>query len=184
MPSARIHRILTSAPNDTSGLEQLISTRALEPDKLAALLGKTEGNGCVNDFTRAFSVSLPPPCALGTHGGKPGPYVSCHIHDCRACFDRRGGCEPRPRGGGARRDTVQSCAHPIVVHTPRMCKYASLSFTPVTPPLVVGIETVLGAERLCPSPLPCRQRSLPIFSQPGVRTHLPQILRGPCEGPL
>ena len=56
MPSARIHRVLTSALNDTSGLEQLISTRALEPDKLVALLGKTEGNGC-NDFTRAFSVS-------------------------------------------------------------------------------------------------------------------------------
>ena len=52
-----MHRVLTSAPNDTSGLEQLISTRALEPDKLVALLGKTEGNGCVNDFTRAFSVS-------------------------------------------------------------------------------------------------------------------------------
>ena len=128
-----------------------------------------------------------------TGGKKPGPYVSCHIHDCRACFYILNWVEsttqqrpehPAPRGGGARRDTVQSCAHPIVVHTPRMCKYASLSFTPVTPPLVVGIETVLGAERLCPSPLPCRQRSLPIFSQPGVRTHLPQILRGPCVGPL
>ena len=70
MPSARIHRILTSAPNDTSGLEQLISTRALEPDKLVALLGKTEGNGCVNDFTRAFSVS-----ALGQSLGEHAPGV-------------------------------------------------------------------------------------------------------------
>ena len=66
MPSARIHRILTSAPDDTSGLERLISTGALEPEKLLAILGKTEGNGCVNDFTRAFSVSALNQC-LGAH---------------------------------------------------------------------------------------------------------------------
>ena len=56
MPRARIHRIATSGPDDTSGLRDLIETGALEPSKLVAILGKTEGNGCVNDFTRAFAV--------------------------------------------------------------------------------------------------------------------------------
>ena len=56
MPRARIHRIATSGPDDTSGLRNLIKTGALEPSKLVAILGKTEGNGCVNDFTRAFAV--------------------------------------------------------------------------------------------------------------------------------
>jgi cyanuric acid amidohydrolase len=57
MPQARIHRIPTSGPNDTSGLRALIDAGDLDPSKLVAILGKTEGNGCVNDFTRAFAVS-------------------------------------------------------------------------------------------------------------------------------
>ena len=57
MPRARIHVIPTSAPDDVSGLQQLIATGALDPTCLRAILGKTEGNGCVNDFTRAFAVS-------------------------------------------------------------------------------------------------------------------------------
>ena len=57
MPRARIHRIATSAPDDTSGLRALVDSGDLDPSKLVAILGKTEGNGCVNDFTRAFAVS-------------------------------------------------------------------------------------------------------------------------------
>lgn len=57
MPRARIHVIPTSGPDDTSGMRALIAAKALDPRKLIAILGKTEGNGCVNDFTRAFAVS-------------------------------------------------------------------------------------------------------------------------------
>ncbi|MEL7149563.1 MAG: ring-opening amidohydrolase [Pseudomonadota bacterium] len=57
MPRARIHVIPTAAPDDVSGLDHLIQTGALDPKRLVAVLGKTEGNGCVNDFTRAFAVS-------------------------------------------------------------------------------------------------------------------------------
>lgn len=57
MPRARVHLIQTSAPDDTSGLERLIDDGALDPTCLVGILGKTEGNGCVNDFTRAFAVS-------------------------------------------------------------------------------------------------------------------------------
>lgn len=62
MPRARIHVIPTSAPDDVSGLMRLIDEGALEPARLVAILGKTEGNGCVNDFTRAFSVSALKQC--------------------------------------------------------------------------------------------------------------------------
>jgi len=34
-----------------------INAGDLDPSKLIAIIGKTEGNGCVNDFTRAFAVS-------------------------------------------------------------------------------------------------------------------------------
>lgn len=57
MPRARVHLIPTSAPDDVSGLQRLIDGGALDPTRLVAILGKTEGNGCVNDFTRAFAVA-------------------------------------------------------------------------------------------------------------------------------
>ena len=57
MPRARVHVIPTSAPDDMSGLQTLIEEKNLDPARLVAILGKTEGNGCVNDFTRAFSVA-------------------------------------------------------------------------------------------------------------------------------
>ncbi|MGU3401181.1 ring-opening amidohydrolase [Brucellaceae bacterium D45D] len=57
MPRARLHVIPTSAPDDVRGLKQLIEAGKLDPACLRAIIGKTEGNGCVNDFTRAFAVS-------------------------------------------------------------------------------------------------------------------------------
>lgn len=57
MPRTRLHIIPTSSPDDVSGLEALIKSGQIDPSALVAILGKTEGNGCVNDFTRAFAVS-------------------------------------------------------------------------------------------------------------------------------
>lgn len=62
MPRARMHRIATAGPDDVSGLCALMDEGALDPAKLIAILGKTEGNGCVNDFTRAFAVSALKQC--------------------------------------------------------------------------------------------------------------------------
>ena len=57
MPRARVNVIPTSAPDDVSGLLKLVETGEIDPSRLVAILGKTEGNGCVNDFTRGFAVS-------------------------------------------------------------------------------------------------------------------------------
>ncbi len=43
-------------PDDLSSLDALIHSGQLDPTKIVAILGKTEGNGCVNDFTRGFAV--------------------------------------------------------------------------------------------------------------------------------
>jgi cyanuric acid amidohydrolase len=56
MRTAKVHRIATSAPDDVSGLARAITGGEIAPENIVAILGKTEGNGCVNDFTRAFSV--------------------------------------------------------------------------------------------------------------------------------
>ena len=50
-------RIPTDGPGDVSGLMALIDSGALEPASILAVLGKTEGNGGVNDFTREYAVA-------------------------------------------------------------------------------------------------------------------------------
>ncbi len=53
---AFVHRFAAQSPNDTSAVEAAIRAGTLQADAIIAILGKTEGNGCVNDFTRAFAV--------------------------------------------------------------------------------------------------------------------------------
>jgi cyanuric acid amidohydrolase len=51
-----VHKVLMSNPGDVSGLERLIDSGAIDPHEIVALIGKTEGNGGANDFTRAFAT--------------------------------------------------------------------------------------------------------------------------------
>jgi cyanuric acid amidohydrolase len=57
MNSFDVMRIPTHGPGDVSGLMALINSGALEPSSIVAVLGKTEGNGGVNDFTREYAVA-------------------------------------------------------------------------------------------------------------------------------
>ena len=52
-----VFKIPQSAPDDLAGLIHLIEQRSLDPQTIVAIMGKTEGNGCVNDFTRGFAVA-------------------------------------------------------------------------------------------------------------------------------
>jgi cyanuric acid amidohydrolase len=53
---AQAHRLPMAGPDDAAPLVDLIERGALDPARIVAILGKTEGNGCVNDFTRGFAV--------------------------------------------------------------------------------------------------------------------------------
>ena len=53
---AFVHRVAMRAPDDVSGLEALMAAGTVDPASVVAIFGKTEGNGCVNDFTRGFAV--------------------------------------------------------------------------------------------------------------------------------
>jgi cyanuric acid amidohydrolase len=55
--SVDVVRIATKGPGDVSGLIQLIEAGRIDPASIVAILGKTEGNGGVNDFTREYAVS-------------------------------------------------------------------------------------------------------------------------------
>ena len=51
-----LYKIPQSRPDDVSSLDDLIKSGTLDPADIIAILGKTEGNGCVNDFTRGFTT--------------------------------------------------------------------------------------------------------------------------------
>lgn len=53
----RVTRLTAAAPDDVKTLTQAIESGQIDPARVIAVLGKTEGNGCVNDFTRAFATS-------------------------------------------------------------------------------------------------------------------------------
>jgi cyanuric acid amidohydrolase len=55
--SIDVFRIPTRGPGDVSGLMALIEQGHLDPSSIIAVLGKTEGNGGVNDFTREYAVA-------------------------------------------------------------------------------------------------------------------------------
>ena len=57
MTSVGVVRIATKSPSDVSGLLSFIEAGKIEPRSILAILGKTEGNGGVNDFTREYAVS-------------------------------------------------------------------------------------------------------------------------------
>lgn len=52
-----VWRIACRGPGDLSGVQALIDSGELLPAEVVAVMGKTEGNGCVNDFTREYASS-------------------------------------------------------------------------------------------------------------------------------
>lgn len=50
-------RVPMRHPGDVSAMAGLFEAGTLRAEEVVAILGKTEGNGCVNDFTRAYAVS-------------------------------------------------------------------------------------------------------------------------------
>ncbi|WP_422015627.1 ring-opening amidohydrolase [Reyranella sp.] len=52
----KVLRLPTAGPQDTSPLAAAIEAGELDPATIVAIVGKTEGNGCVNDFTRGYAT--------------------------------------------------------------------------------------------------------------------------------
>ena len=58
---AKLLKVAMENPGDTSGIEEKIMSGDVAPENIVAIIGKTEGNGLVNDFSRG-QASLA--CAL------------------------------------------------------------------------------------------------------------------------
>lgn len=57
MHKVDVYKFPTDSPDDVSKLEEHINRGIVNPEKVVAIITKTEGNGRVNDFTRGLSVS-------------------------------------------------------------------------------------------------------------------------------
>jgi cyanuric acid amidohydrolase len=85
--SVSVVRIATAGPGDVSGLLGMIEAGKIDPKTILAILGKTEGNGGVNDFTREYAVAAL--CAaLASHLDLPP-----HDVEQRIAFVMSGGTE-------------------------------------------------------------------------------------------
>jgi cyanuric acid amidohydrolase len=52
-----VYRVTMRHPGDASAILHLIDEGIIGADGIVAIFGKTEGNGCVNDFTRGYALS-------------------------------------------------------------------------------------------------------------------------------
>ena len=111
MRQAFIHRLGASAPDDVAPARGSPSpTAGSLPAAIVAVLGKTEGNGCVNDFSRGFATACPAPPARAhlpaDIGGGPARHVGRHRGRARTALARArgaartGGVGPALASGG------------------------------------------------------------------------------------
>ena len=75
---ARVHRLPAASPDDVAALEAAFAQGAIDPDAVLAIFGKTEGNGCVNDWTRALATRALGDC-LKTHRKVAGAAEPCLV---------------------------------------------------------------------------------------------------------
>src|SRR5579859_6962787 len=52
-----VHRLSMAHPGDVSALKNLVAAGEIDPATIVATIGKTEGNGGANDFTRALATT-------------------------------------------------------------------------------------------------------------------------------
>jgi cyanuric acid amidohydrolase len=96
-------------PGDTSGLQAHLASGRLLAGDIVAVMGKTEGNGCVNDFTREYATAALA-TVLGSHLGLPAAEVERRVAFVMSggtegvlsphvtVFSRRPATEPPPAG--------------------------------------------------------------------------------------
>lgn len=78
MPKLSIHRLSMAHPGDLSALAALVEAGAVRAADVRAVIGKTEGNGGLNDFTRGyFTQTLM--ALLARHTGEAAEALAARI---------------------------------------------------------------------------------------------------------
>ncbi|GAA5925781.1 hypothetical protein JCM3775_001499 [Rhodotorula graminis] len=79
----RLFKYSTSGPDDTTALERLRDEEGFGADDIMAVVGKSEGNGCVNDFSRTLSAAVwhprIPPSSIAVFSGGTEGVLNPHV---------------------------------------------------------------------------------------------------------
>ncbi len=102
---ARVHRLPAASPDDVSALEAAFAAERIDPGSVVAVFGKTEGNGNVNDWTRALATRALTDCFAarvgerarticfvmsgGTEGALSPHWIVFEVIDAEAAADPR-----------------------------------------------------------------------------------------------
>src|SRR5438034_579381 len=70
-----VAKVELKSVQDASGLEELLRAGRMKADQVIAVIGKTEGNGGVNDFTRILADQAFRR-ALGKHGTRSAEQIA------------------------------------------------------------------------------------------------------------
>jgi cyanuric acid amidohydrolase len=73
-----VHRVPMRDPGDASAILRLIDEGLISPHEIVAIFGKTEGNGCVNDFTRGYAT-VAVSVALAKYLGIPADQIPSRV---------------------------------------------------------------------------------------------------------
>jgi cyanuric acid amidohydrolase len=68
---ADVHRFALKDPSDVSGLREAIGKGVIDPARIVAVIGKTQGNGLVNDYTRGYLTLCLSQLIAGRLGTQP-----------------------------------------------------------------------------------------------------------------
>ncbi|MBV9490533.1 MAG: ring-opening amidohydrolase [Verrucomicrobia bacterium] len=75
---ADVHRFILKEPSDVSGLREAMGKGIVDPGQIVAVIGKTHGNGLVNDYTRGY-LTLCLSQLIGGQLGIPAEQVAQRI---------------------------------------------------------------------------------------------------------
>jgi cyanuric acid amidohydrolase len=75
---ADVNRFSLADPSDASGLRNAIESGRIKPEQVVCVIGKTHGNGLVNDYTRGY-LSLSLARVLGACLGEPPEAVLARV---------------------------------------------------------------------------------------------------------
>lgn len=75
---ANVSRFSLADPSDVSGLADALAAGKLRARDIVAVIGKTHGNGLINDYTRGY-LTLSLALLIGTHTGETAEQVRARI---------------------------------------------------------------------------------------------------------
>jgi cyanuric acid amidohydrolase len=132
---ADVHRFSLADPSDVSGLKEAIDRGGVDPKTIVAVIGKTHGNGLVNDYTRGY-LTLCLSLLIGEYTGETPEAVRGRIP-----FVFSGGVE----GVLSPHYTVFTVSSDEVAARDGEALAIGVAFTPVMRPSDVGRQAQIDA---------------------------------------